>query len=72
MTITITIDNAAEATRVLNGFCSGTNYDSASGITKADWMVQQLGLYVKQKAMQGEFKVTAASVKSDINAIVVH
>lgn len=72
MTLTLTIDDAAQATRILNDFCVATKYDPQSGITKADWMKQRLGFYMKQTAKSGEFNTAAATIKTELDAIVIY
>lgn len=69
MQITLTIADPNDATRLLNDLCSATKYDPGSGITKADWLKQQMALWLKQTAKRGEFKDTAAVISTAIDAI---
>lgn len=71
MTLTLTIDDDAQATRLLNGFCAGTQYDPASGKTKAAWAKERLSDYMKVMAKRGEFKAAQATIVSEIDAVVV-
>lgn len=72
MQLILTIDDATQATRILNGFCNGSSYDPGSGITKADWVRQKLSDYMKLTAKRGEFKVSQGTIISEIDSIVVH
>lgn len=72
MQLTITIDDTASATRILEGVCTATKYDAGSGMTKADWVRKQIETYLKTTAYRGEARATADAIGSQINAIVVH
>ena len=72
MTLTITIDDATEATRLLNDFCTQTGWTSGSGVTKADWTREKLGDYMKLQAKRGEFKEASGTIIAAIDAIVIH
>ncbi len=71
MTLTLTIADNVAASRMVDGLCAATNYNPASGITKGDWVKQKLSAYLKQFATRGEFKVTADTIKAEIEAIVI-
>ena len=71
MTLTLTIADNTAGTRLLNGFCLGSNYDPGSGITKADWVRQQLALFLKQTAKRGEVRADSAAISTAIDAIAV-
>lgn len=71
MTLTITIADNTDGQRLLNGLCAATNYDPASGISKGDWVKDKLSAYLKQFAIRGEFKETADTIRTEIDAIVI-
>jgi hypothetical protein len=71
MTLTITIENATDATRLINDFCSATKWEASSGISKADWARDRIGDYIKQMAKRGEFKDAQVSIVSAIDAIAI-
>lgn len=72
MTITLTIDNAAEAQRVLDGLCTASDYDPGSGLTKGQWVTQQLIKFLKLYAKRGENKTSAINTSAAIDAIVIY
>jgi hypothetical protein len=71
MTLTLTIADNTEGQRILDGLCSATNYNPASGVTKAAWVKEKLIAYLKQFAIRGEFKTTADTIKTAIDGIVI-
>lgn len=71
MTLTLTIDNNTEGQRLLDGLCSATNYDPASGKTKGEWVKERLAEYLKQHAIRGEFKTTSDTIRAKIGAITI-
>jgi SLT domain-containing protein len=71
MTLTITIANDTDATRLVNDFCDGTQYDAGSGLTKAQWIKARIVDYVRQMAKRGDYKTGAATISGQIDAIVV-
>lgn len=72
MTLTLTIDDSTEATRLVNNYCKATGYTAASGLTKADWVRKNISDYLKQLAKRGEIKQAAATIGTEIDAIVIH
>lgn len=72
MTLTITIDDAAQATRVINDYCVATNYDAASGKTKLQWAKEKIILYLKQTAARGEFVTDRDAIAAAIQAINIY
>jgi hypothetical protein len=72
MTLTLTIDNATEATRIVNGFCIGSQYDPASGKTKAEWTKAKLIDYMKVTAKRGDYKTAATQISGEVDAIVIY
>lgn len=71
MTLTLTISDAAQATRLLNDYCNGSGWTSGSGVTKAEWMKQQLASHVRQVAKRGEIKDSIATINTAIDAIAI-
>ena len=71
VTLTLTINDNAEAQRLLDGYCIGSNYDPAGGLTKQDWVKKNLGEYLKLTALRGEFKESSDTITSELNAIVI-
>ena len=71
MTLTLTIADNTQAQRILDGLCSATNYDPASGKTKGEWVKEKLAAYLKQFAIRGEFKTTSDTIRTAIDAIVI-
>lgn len=72
MTLTLTIDDPTEATRLLNDFCTQTGWTVGSGVSKADWARDKLGDYLKLMAKRGEFKEVQGTIIAAIDAIVIH
>ena len=71
MTLTLTIDNATEATRLVDAFCAQTGWTVGSGVTKADWTRDKIGDYLKFQAKRGEFKAEQSKIITGIDAIVI-
>lgn len=72
MTLTLTIDDAGQATRIINDYCLATNYDPGSGKTKVQWAKEKIILYLKQTAARGEFVTDRQTIAAAIDAIVVY
>ena len=60
MTLTINIPDAV-APQVVENICVATNYDAASGDTKAAWAKAQVIRTLKQLATQGAVKSALAT-----------
>lgn len=70
MTLTITIDNATDAQRVLDGLCEATNYPGGP-MSKGEWVKSRLIDFLKLYAKRGENKVSASTTSTQIDAIVI-
>ena len=71
MTLTLTITDNVAGQRLVDDFCVATKWDAGSGITKADWVRQHVGEYLKLMAKRGEFKTAQVAIVSAIDAIVI-
>lgn len=60
MTLTITINDAV-ATTVVDNVCKATNYNAASGQTKAQWAKAQVIDHIKRLNKAGAMKVAQES-----------
>ena len=74
--ITLTFPNDAKATRTRNAYCLKTNYDAGSGMTKRQWMKNELKKHIRKTARRGETDANTiadkATVKSDFDGIVIN
>ena len=71
MTLTINIPDAV-APQVVDGICAATNYDAASGKTKAQWAKEALIRTLKTMATSGAVKSTLATTKATLDAAVIN
>lgn len=71
MTLTITIPNDTEGQRLIDDICAATNWDSSSGITKANWVKNKVIDIIRVYSKRGEFKTSQATISSQIDAIVI-
>lgn len=71
MTLTINIPDNTAGQRLLDDIAAATNWDSGSGITKADWVRTRLIEYLRVVAKRGEFKTTQDTISTQIDAIVI-
>jgi hypothetical protein len=67
MTLTINIPDAV-APAVVDNICVATNYDAASGKTKAQWAKEQVIRTVKQLATSGATKAALTTTKATLDA----
>jgi hypothetical protein len=70
MTMTINIPDAV-ATQVVDGICAATNYDAASGKTKAQWAKEQVIRSIKNLAQNGSMKAALTTTKATLDAAVI-
>ena len=66
MTLTINIPDAV-APQVVDGICAATNYDAASGKTKAQWAKEQVIRTIKSMATSGVMKSTLANTRATLD-----
>ena len=66
MTLTINIPDAV-APQIVDGICAATNYDAASGQTKAAWAKDQVIRTLKQMATQGAVKAALTTTKATLD-----
>jgi hypothetical protein len=71
MTLTINIPDAV-ATQVVDGICAATNYDAASGKTKAQWAKEQVIRTLKAMATSGAVKTAMANTKATLEAAAIN
>ena len=67
MTLTIDIPDGV-ATQVVDGICAATNYDAASGKTKAVWAKEQLIRTLKNMATSGAARTALTNSKAAMDA----
>ena len=70
MTISIDIP-AGVATQVVDGICTATNYDAASGKTKAAWAKEQIIKNIKAMASQGVSRAAMTTSKTALDAAAI-
>lgn len=63
MTVSLNIPDAIAPT-VVDNICAATNYDAASGKTKAQWVKDQVIAYVTRLSQSGAAKLAIAAAKS--------
>jgi hypothetical protein len=66
MTLNINIQDAV-ATQVVDNICTATNYDAASGKTKAQWVKEQVIKSVKNLATNGAVKTALTTTKTTLD-----
>ena len=71
MTLTINIPDEV-APLIVDGICEATNYDAASGKTKAVWAKEQIIAHLKRMATSGVMKSTLASTKATLDAAAIN
>jgi hypothetical protein len=71
MTITVNIPDAV-APQLVDNICTATNYDAASGKTKAVWAKEQVIRTIKQMAAQGAVKNALATTKAALDAAAIN
>jgi len=71
MTLTINIPDAV-APQVVDNICAATNYDPASGKTKAVWAKDQIIANMKRLATQGAVKATLATTRATLDGAAIN
>jgi len=71
MTLTINIADDV-APQVVDGICAATNYNAASGKTKAQWAKEQVIRTIRQMAANGAMKTALASSKAVMNGAAIN
>jgi hypothetical protein len=71
MTLNINIPDAV-ATQVVDGICAATNYDAASGKTKAQWAKEQLIRTMKAMATNGAVKTAMTTTKATLDGAAIN
>lgn len=69
--MTLTIADNVAAQRIVEGVCTATRYDPASGKTKAEWVKDQIADFLKRQARQGLVQTDAATITTELKAVVV-
>ena len=62
----------AVAPQVIDGICAATNYDAASGKTKAQWAKEQLIRTMKAMATNGAVKTALTTTKATLDGAVIN
>ena len=70
MTINLNIPDA-EATQIVEGICAATNYDAASGKTKATWAKEQVVNLIKLTAKRGLLRSSQAAISNTVDAVSI-
>ena len=70
MTLTINIPDAV-APQVVDGICAATNYDAASGKTKAQWAKEQLIRTMKTMAANGAVRTALTTTKATLDGAAI-
>jgi len=70
MTMTINIPDAL-APQVVDGICAATNYDAASGKTKAVWAKEQVIRTMKNLAQNGAVKTALTTTKATLDGAAI-
>ena len=71
MTLTINIPDEV-APQVVDGICAATNYDAASGKTKAQWAKEQLIRAMKNLVTSGAVKTTLTTTKATLDGAAIN
>jgi hypothetical protein len=71
MNLTINIPDAV-APQVIDGICTATNYDAASGKTKAQWAKEQVIKSVKTLATNGAVKTAMTTTKATLDGAAIN
>jgi hypothetical protein len=70
MTLTINIPDAV-APQLVDGICTATNYDAASGKSKADWAKDQVIRTMKTLAANGAMRAAMTSTKAALDGAAI-
>ena len=61
----------AQAPQIVDGICAATNYDAASGKTKAQWAKEKLVAWMKDTAKRGLLRQDQATIASTIDPVSI-
>ena len=71
MTMTINIPDAV-APQLVDNICAATNYDAASGKTKAQWAKEQVIRTLKSLATNGAVKTAMTTTKATLDGAAIN
>jgi len=71
MTLTINIPDEV-APQVVDGICAATNYDAASGKTKAQWAKEQLIRAMKNLVTSGAVRTALTTTKATLDGAAIN
>jgi hypothetical protein len=71
MTLSINIPDAV-ANDVVNGICAATNYDAASGKSKAQWAKEQIIRTLKAMAANGVAREAMTTTKAALDGAAIN
>jgi len=71
MNLTINIPDAV-APQMIDNICTATNYDAASGKTKAQWAKEQLIKTLKNLATNGAVKAAMTTTKATLDGAAIN
>jgi len=71
MTLNINIPDAV-APQLIDNICTATNYDAASGISKAQWAKDQMIRTLKQLAASGAAKAAMTNTKATLDGAAIN
>lgn len=71
MVLTINIPDAV-APQVIDNICTATNYDAASGKTKAVWAKEQVIRTLKTLATNGAVKAAVTTTKAALDGAAIN
>lgn len=61
----------AQAPQIVDGICAATNYDAASGKTKAQWAKEQVCAFIKVTAKRGLLKAQQTTISDTIDPVTI-
>ena len=70
MVISLNVPDA-QAPQIVDGICAATNYDAASGKTKAQWAKEKLVAWLKDTAKRGLLRQDQATISATIDPVVI-
>ena len=70
MQITLTIPDT-DAPQIVNGICAATNYDAASGKTKAEWAKDKVVTWIKDTAKRGQLVASRTNIVTTVDNISI-
>jgi len=70
MQITLNVPDA-QAADIVDGICAATNYDAASGSTKAQWAKDKLANWIRDTAKRGLLRQQQTAIAAEIDPVVI-